>query len=105
MSAVGFTAVNKMFQNAMPGPIEPWHTFTDAEYAAYVEYGAAGRAAQPYMAPAIRRAMADFNELAGKAKDLNDLIRLLALRIEYYAKKLCPVDTGNLMRRIDAEKM
>ena len=49
MSAIGVGAVTKMFQDAMPGPIAPWHTFTDAEYAAYVELGAAGRRAQPYM--------------------------------------------------------
>jgi len=105
MSAIGFNAVNKMFQNAMPGPIEPWHAFTETEYAAYVELGAAGRRAQPYMRPAIDKTMAEFQELAAKAKDTNDLIRLIALRIEYHAKKLSPVDTGNLMRSIDAEKL
>ena len=109
MSAIGFNAVNKMFQNAMPGPIEPWHTFTETEYAAYVELGTSRASAQPYMRTAIEQTMAEFSELAAKAKDTNDLIRLIALRIEYHAKRNCASmfadPTGNLMRSIDAEKL
>jgi len=105
MSAIGFTAVNKMFQDAIPGPVEPWHTFTNTEYAAYVELGTARSNAQPYMRPAVDRAYADIPELMTKAKSLNDLIRLIALRIEYYGKRFVAVDTGHLKRSIDAEKM
>lgn len=105
MSAIGIGAVTKMFKDAMPGPIEPWHAFTNAEYAAYVELGTARSRAQPYMGPAAQKATAAIPELTMKAKSLNDLIRLIALRVEYLAKRLVPVDTGNLKRGIEAEKV
>ena len=110
MQAVGFAAVNKMFKDAMPGPIEPWHTSTNTEYAAYVELGTAKMRAIPYMGPATAETMANTSELESKARTLNDFIRLIAMRIEYLAKKNCARKfsseaTGNLMRSIEAEKV
>lgn len=105
MQAVGISSVTKMFQQAMPGPIQPWHTSTNTEYAAYVEYGTRFARAQPYMRPAIEQTESEMDELLAKAKSLNDYIRLIAMRLERNAKKKVPVDTGNLKRSIAAEKL
>jgi len=115
MSAIGFTAVNKMFQNAIPGPVEPWHTFTNTEYAAYVELGTTRMEGRPYMRNATDKAYSEIDELTKKAASLNALIRLIALRIESHSKKNCVAmfrtpaqggtSLGNLMRSITAEKV
>lgn len=105
MSAVGFSEVNKMFKEAMPGPVVPWHVLAAAEYSAYVELGTANSRAQPFMRPAVEKAKAEIPELMTKAKDLNDLIRLIALRIEYHAKRFAAVDTGHMKREIKASKL
>ncbi|QPL12237.1 neck protein [Halorubrum phage Hardycor1] len=73
-----------------------------AEYGAYVEFGTSVMEAQPYLFPAARHVMrTQFDALARRATDLDDLTRRLALAIEAEAKRRAPVDTGNLRGSIE----
>jgi hypothetical protein len=78
---------------------------TNVEYAIYVEYGTASQAAQPYLRPAVERAVRDLDKYAEEADSAEELVEKLALRIESEAKDEAPVDTGNLRASIEAEKV
>lgn len=89
------------------GKAQPWQVATGVEYAAHVEFGTSRQRAQPYFQPAIQKAGSQLESLAaqtiGSGKSGQDLIRTVAFLIEAEAKRLAPVDTGNLMNSITAE--
>lgn len=84
---------------------EQWKVGTNVEYAVYVEFGTSDQAAQPYLRPAARSALRDFDSVVGSVDDADELVEELALRIEEKAKDRAPVDTGNLRRSIEAERL
>lgn len=80
-----------------------WIVGVGAEYGAYVEFGTARMAAQPYLFPAVQKVMrSDFKRLENRANSMEDLVALVALAIESEAKRRAPVDTGFLRSSIEA---
>jgi len=77
---------------------------TNAEYAVYVEYGTSSNQAQPYLRPAVEKALSEFDRYKREVSSPDELIEHLALKIEEYAKKNAPVDTGN-SASISAQKV
>lgn len=82
-----------------------WVVGTNVEYSVYVEFGTSRQAAQPYLRPAVESAQRKSERIFSQADSLDDAIRDLAFFIEKDAKRRCPVDTGNLMGSIRAEKL
>ncbi|MDB2225616.1 hypothetical protein PM023_13145 [Halorubrum ezzemoulense] len=78
---------------------------TNTEYAVYVEYGTASNQAQPYLRPAVERAVSELDQYASDVNSVDELIEKLAIKIEEYAKKQAPVDTGNLRGSISAQRV
>lgn len=78
---------------------------SNVEYAAYVEYGTSRQQAQPYIRPAVERAVRSLDEYADEADSAEELVEALALRIEREAKDAVPVDEGNLKGSIEAERI
>ena len=76
---------------------------TNAEYAVYVEYGTASNQAQPYLRPAVEKAIAEIDQISWDSPQ--ELVETLALKVESYAKDNAPVDTGNLQGSIKAERV
>lgn len=116
MSMIGFAALNKSFKGMIPGPTDTWMIGPNTDYDVYIEYGTdwnlftrGPMPARPYVRPGSDRALAMIAVLERQAKDLNGLLRLLALKMEYEIKKVVQekniIDTGNLFRSITAEKM
>ena len=82
-----------------------WVVGTSVEYSVYVEFGTSRMAAQPYLRPAVEHAKRNMNSITAGAQSLDDAIMRLAYAIESEAKRLCPVDTGNLRASITAQKV
>lgn len=61
--------------------------------------------AQPYLRPALERALREFDTYALEADSAEELVENLALRVEAIAKEEVPVDTGNLRASIEAERI
>ncbi|CDK39672.1 HK97 gp10 family phage protein [Halorubrum sp. AJ67] len=78
---------------------------TNVEYAVYVEYGTASNQAQPFLRPAVERAVSELDQYASDVDSVDELIEKLAIKIEEYAKKKAPVDTGNLRGSISAQRV
>lgn len=77
---------------------------TPVEYSVYVELGTSRMAAQPYLRPAVERVARNIQSYLDGADTLADAIAAIALAIEAEAKRLCPVDTGQLRASISAER-
>jgi phage gpG-like protein len=80
-----------------------WIVGTDVEYAVYVEFGTSRNRAQPYLRPAVERAVRKLDSLDVGSPD--EVAQKLALEIEREAKAEAPVDTGALRASISAEKI
>lgn len=104
MKATGIRSSIRMFKTLREG----WSgnaryiVGVGAEYGAYVEFGTSQMEAQPYLFPAARHVMqTEYSRHESRARDLDDLVRRLALAIEREAKQRAPVDTGNLRSSIE----
>jgi len=115
MSMMGFAALNRSFKGMIPGPTDTWMIGPNTDYDVYIEYGTAWNLftrkpmpPRPYVRPGSDRALAQLDALERRAKDINSLLRLLALTMEREMKKVVKEkeiwDTGNLWRSITAEK-
>lgn len=82
-----------------------WIIGTNVEYAVYVHFGTSKQRAQPYLFPAAEKVIARSDQYWQQSSNVNEFIRKLAMEIERVAKHYCPVDTGNLMNSIEAEKL
>lgn len=78
---------------------------TNVNYAIHVEFGTSSNQAQPYLRPAVEKAIAELDDIADSADNTAELVEKFALRIEKYAKENAPVDTGNLRGSISAQKI
>lgn len=78
---------------------------TNVEYAVYVEFGTSSQEAQPYLRPAVEQAVAELDSIADNADSVDELVEILALKIESYAKERAPVDTGTLRNSITATQL
>ena len=110
MQMIGASAVTKMFKSAAQDAPHPWHVYqADVDYDIYHELGTASFGARPHWRPGVLEAEAAIDELAMKAHSVQDLIRLVAFRVEANVKKIIQekeiIDTGDLMRGVQAEEM
>lgn len=78
---------------------------TNVEYSIYVEFGTSRNQAQPFLRPAVEQAVTELDQIANNTDSPEELVETLALRIEEYAKDKAPVDTGNLMNSISAQRV
>lgn len=78
---------------------------TNVDYAIHVEFGTSSNQAQPYLRPAVEKAINELDDIADSADSPAELVQKFALRIEKYAKENAPVDTGNLRGSISAQKL
>src|SRR6056297_2725384 len=101
----GFDACDAWLGNMImeAGPV---YLGSAVEYSVFVEFGTSKMAAQPYLFPAADAALQEIHQIWDSVGyDINKLIRVLALRLEAYAKMRCPVDNGNLRASITAERV
>lgn len=108
MSMLGFAALKKSFEGMIPGKTDVWEIGPSTDYDVYVEFGTSRMPARPYVKPGAEKGMEALGELVTKAKDVDGLLRLLALKMEsgmkYVVKEKDIIDTGNLWRSIEAVK-
>jgi len=78
---------------------------TNVEYAVYVEFGTSSNQAQPFLRPAVRRAVRSMDRAFTGAESPQEVAEQLALTIEAEAKREAPVDTGTLKNSITAERL
>lgn len=113
---LGYAALKRSFENMLPGVTDTWMIGPNTDYDVYIEYGTAWNLftkgpmpPRPYVRPGSDRALAQLDALERRAKDINSLLRLLALTMEREIKKVVKekdiIDTGNLWRSIEAVKM
>lgn len=62
-----------------------------------------GTPAQPFMRPAGRRTRANLQRFLRQSNSVEELVIRAAAYAERQAKRLCPVDTGNLRNSIEWE--
>jgi hypothetical protein len=79
-----------------------WVVGTNVSYSVYVEFGTRHMAAQPYLRPAVEHVRRNADSIAAAAETPAQLVAMLALEVERYAKRVVPVDTGNLRSSIRA---
>lgn len=106
-SITGASALTQSFQAMrmkLDGPVT-YTVGTPVQYSVHVELGTSRRQAQPYLRPAVEQAARNLQEIFKNAQSLSDAIATLALQIEEQAKRLAPVDTGNLRASIAAERV
>lgn len=78
---------------------------SNVEYAIFVEYGTSQNQAQPYLRPAVERAVRSIEQSISISESPDEIAQRLALEIEAEAKREAPVDTGNLQNSITAQKL
>lgn len=78
---------------------------TNVEYAIFVEGGTRHMSAQPFLGPAMREAQRNIQRITAGAETVAEAVKKVALFIERRAAELAPVDTGNLMGSIRAERV
>jgi hypothetical protein len=78
---------------------------TNTEYAIYVEFGTSKMAAQPYLRPAAEQARNEIPAIVAASDSLEKAVQRVALRVEDIARRLVPVDTGNLRSSIAAQEV
>lgn len=102
----GFGEVNEFLGSWLaPFSTQNWIIGTNVEYSIYVEFGTSRMDAQPYLFKAAREVMSNVESIWDRVSDFGQLLQRMAFRIEKLAKIYCPVDTGNLMASIKAEKL
>lgn len=104
INIIGFADVVDALDYNPLGTVE-YVVGTNVEYSVYVEYGTSSQQAQPYMRPALERAIRDFDTYANSADSPKELVEKLALRVEREAKEEVPVDTSTLRNSIEAERV
>jgi len=103
MSMAGFAQLEQVFQEAQQVTEKAhWIVGSSAEYAIYVEFGTSRMDAQPYMRPAVRKALRDLSAGNIPGENLNEVVKNTAMRVEKYAKKIVPTDTHKLQWSIVA---
>lgn len=78
---------------------------TNVEYSVYVEFGTSSMQAQPYLRPAVERAVRSMDSIIDGAESGQEIAERLALEIEAEATREAPVDTGTLQNSITAERL
>ena len=101
IKSTGFDEVEKAFaplKGAEDSLVE-----AQAPHAAAVEYGTSKAPAQPYASPGTAKALSHFDQLEAKAKNLQDLVTLIADAIGAEWRKIVPVDTGELRDSVEVQ--
>ena len=102
----GFDACDAWFKSMLLESDVAYLVGTNVEYAIYVEFGTSNQAAQPYLFPAADAALGEVQQIWKETNyDINETVKVLAFRIEAYAKMRCPVDTGNLRASISVTRL
>lgn len=85
---------------------DTYYVTAEADYAKYVEYGTYKMQAQPYMRPAARRVRQnmDVHLQTGAVRSGDTAVAAVAEAVESEAKRIVPVDTGNLKNSIKTYK-
>jgi phage gpG-like protein len=104
MTLLGFDSLMDTLDYAESGTAE-YVVGTNVEYSIYVEYGTSRNQAQPYLRPAVERAVRSLDSIANGADSTEEIAQKLALKVEAEAKREAPVDTGNLKASISAQKL
>jgi hypothetical protein len=78
---------------------------SNVSYSVHVEYGTSRMQAQPYLRPAVERAVRELDTIADGADSPQEIAEALALKVEAEAKREVPVDTGNLKASISAQRL
>lgn len=108
LGLIGYSVVANDFKNMVPGKTDVWEIGPNTNYDVYVEFGTYKMAARPYVRPGAERGMAALKEVSSQTSDINALLRLLALKIEAEIKHVIKekdiIDTGNLLRSVEAHK-
>jgi len=103
MTLLGFDAVMDALDYTEQGETK-YIVGTDVEYAIYVEFGTSRMQAQPYLRPAVRRAVRKLDSI-GSFDSPEEIAQALALQVEREAKREVPVDTGTLKNSITAQRV
>lgn len=103
MTLLGFDAVMDALDYAEQGEAR-YIVGSDVEYAIYVEFGTSRNQAQPYLRPAVERAVRKLDSI-GTFASPDDVAQALALEVERQAKMEAPVDTGTLKNSITAQRI
>jgi len=115
MSMLGFAALKKGMEGMIPGPTDTWLIGPETDYDVYVELGTSRIPSRPCVKFGAEKAMEQLDPLERRAANINALLRLLALRMEYeikasmsrviYAHPLGDITpTGNLRGSVEAVK-
>ena len=108
LGLIGYSVVANDFKKMIPSKTDVWEIGPNTDYDVYVEFGTYKMAARPYVRPGAERGMAAIKDLASGTDDINELLRLLALKIEAEIKHVIKekniIDTGNLLRSVEANK-
>jgi len=110
-----FTTEIQMNVAAARGATDVWEIGPETDYDVYVELGTTRMIDRPCVKFGAENAMKALDELERKSKSPNDLLRLLALRIEEEIKKSMTeviyehplgsvTPTGDLRRSVEANK-
>ncbi len=100
---IGFDQLQNAFEQAqMVTGGAHWVVGTSAEYGIYVEFGTSKMEAQPFLRPAVRKALSDLAGGRIPGNNLDEVIKNFALRVERYAKEIVPTDTHKLQWSIVA---
>lgn len=97
--------------NAIDGIKDRWTTSvsysvgTNVSYSIHVEYGTSEMAAQPYLRPAAEQAKRDVPAIAAGSDSIDQTVQRVALRVEDIAKRVVPVDSGNLRSSIAVQEL
>ena len=108
MTMVGMAATTRYLKKMAPAVPDTWVIGPNTDYDVYIEFGTPRMPARPCVKTGAERAMVKINELASKAKDFNEFLRLLAFSVEKEIKDVIKewdvIDTGNYWRSVTAEK-
>lgn len=115
MSMLGYAALKRNMEGMMPGPTDTWLIGPNTDYDVYVELGTSRIPSRPCVKFGAEKAMEQLDSLERVSININALLRLLALKMEYeikasmqrviYAHPLGDITpTGNLKRSVEAIK-
>jgi len=100
---IGFNKLQNSFEKAQQvSEGAHWIVGTSAEYGIYIEFGTSKMQAQPFMRPAVRKALKDLAAGRIPGDNLDEVVKNLAMKIERYAKEIVPTDTHKLQWSIVA---
>jgi hypothetical protein len=78
---------------------------SNVSYSIHVEFGTSSMQAQPYLRPAVERAVRSLDSIVDGVDSPQEIAERLALEIEQRATREAPVDTGTLQNSITAERL